>query len=183
MTRGPTPPPGRLVGATVVLERAVVDHLDGVQAALERSHPELRQWMDWVGDDPQTRDETREFLESRGPAWVAGVEYGFAMTEPGSGEVIGVCSLMRRIGPGGLEIGYWVRTDRTGRGVATEAAGLLTDAALALPDVDHVEIHHDEANAASGRVPAKLGYALVGRDEVERLNPGEVGVSLVWRIT
>ena len=90
---------------------------------------------------------------------------------------------MRRIGPGGLEIGYWVRTDRTGRGVATEAAGLLTDAALALPDVDHVEIHHDEANAASGRVPAKLGYALVGRDEVERLNPGEVGVSLVWRIT
>ncbi len=179
----PTPPPERLTGPAVVLERARLDHLDGVQAALELSHPELREWMDWAGDDPQPRGTTREFLESRGPAWEAGTEYGFTMTDPATAEVVGVCALMRRIGDGGLELGYWVRTDRAGRGLATEAARLLTDAALALPDIDHVEIHHDEANVASGRVPEKLGYALVDRQPVERLNPGEVGVSVVWRIT
>lgn len=179
----PTPPAERLTGTAVVLVRARVGHLDELQAALEHSHAELQEWMDWAGDEPQTREATRQFLESRGPAWEAGTEYGFAMTDPDGGEVIGSCGLMRRIGEGGLEIGYWVRSDRTGRGVATEAARLLTDAALALPDVDHVEIHHDEANAPSGRVPEKLGYTLVERQSVEPVNPGEVGVSLVWRIT
>lgn len=177
-----TTPPERLVGERVVLERATVAHLEGMQAALELSHPELTTWMDWAGDEPQTRDATREFLQSRGPAWEAGSEYGFAVTDPTTSEVIGMCGLMRRIGEGGLEIGYWVRSDRAGRGVATEAARLLTEAALSLPDIDHVEIHHDEANAASGRVPDKLGYTLVERQSVEPQNPGEVGVSLVWRL-
>ena len=179
----PTPPPERLAGTVVVLERARLDHLDGMQAALEFSHAELREWMDWAGDDPQSREATEEFLESRGPAWEAGTKYGFTMTDPVTAEVVGVCALMRRIADGGLEVGYWVRSDRAGRGLATEAARLLTDAALALPDIDHVEIHHDEANVASGRVPEKLGYVAVDRQSVERLNPGEVGVSVVWRIT
>jgi RimJ/RimL family protein N-acetyltransferase len=70
------------------------------------------------------------------------------------------------------------------RGIATAAAAALTDAAFALPGVDHVEIHHDELNRASGRIPAKLGYRAIetrrGRFEPA---PGESGVDQIWRIT
>jgi ribosomal-protein-serine acetyltransferase len=58
------------------------------------------------------------------------------------------------VGDGGLEIGYWVHGDWTGRGIATDAAVALTDAALGLPGIDWVEIYHDAANVASGRIPA-----------------------------
>lgn len=47
---------------------------------------------------------------------------------------------MARIGPGGLETGYWVHQAHTRRGLATAAAAALTDAALALPGIDRVEI-------------------------------------------
>ncbi len=78
------------------------------------------------------------------------------------GELVGSSGLHRRIGPGGLEIGYWIHPRHLRRGLATEVARQLTDRAFADPSVDRVEIHHDRANAASGGVPAKLGFELVG---------------------
>ena len=140
--------------------------------------------MDWAaGGEPPTGAVTSEYLRSQDEAWSNGGEYSYAMTGPGSGEVIGMCSLMRRVGEGALEIGYWVRTDMTGRGVATEAAKLLTNAALALSGIERVEIHHDAANIASARVPEKLGYTELRRDDAEIDNPGESGVSVVWEFT
>ncbi len=91
---------------------------------------------------------------------------------------------MGRIGDGGLEIGYWVHPAHTGRGVATAASAALTEAALALPGIDHVEIHHDQLNLASGRVPAKLGYTCTcTKPTTVALAPGDSGVTKVWRIT
>lgn len=91
---------------------------------------------------------------------------------------------MARIGPGGLEIGYWVHVAHTGRGVATAAAAAITAAAFTLPGIDRVEIHHDVLNLASGRVPAKLGYTDTGTGpSAAELAPGDSGTSRVWRIT
>ena len=61
---------------------------------------------------------------------------------------------MARIGPGGLEIGYWVRRAYTRRGIATTAAAALVDQAFRLPGIERVEIVHDELNVASGGIPA-----------------------------
>jgi RimJ/RimL family protein N-acetyltransferase len=90
---------------------------------------------------------------------------------------------MARIGPGGLEIGYWVARDRVGRGIATAAAAALTEAAFGLPGIDRTEIVHDLSNAASGQIPRKLGYARVGT-AVGRFPkaPGECGTSAIWRL-
>lgn len=175
--------PGHLVSESVVLERVRLAHLDGLQAALETSHAELRRFMDWAGETPQGIEVTREFVETRIAAWSTGEELTFVMTDPPTGEVIGVCSLMTRQGPGRLEIGYWVRSDRAGAGVATAAAGLLTDVGLAVDGVDIVEIHHDAANVASARIPEKLGYAEALRRDVEIDSPGEIGVEVIWEIT
>jgi RimJ/RimL family protein N-acetyltransferase len=54
--------------------------------------------------------------------------------------------------------------------------------AFALPGVTHVEIHHDVANPASGRVPAKLGFVHVS-DEAHAIEaPGETGTQRIWRM-
>ena len=60
---------------------------------------------------------------------------------------------MSRIGPGGLEIGYWVHRACTRRGLATAASAALVEAAFGLPGVDRIEIVHDELNVASAGVP------------------------------
>lgn len=166
-----------------MLERADPRHAVSLQAALEASHEELRLWMDWAGEEPQSMLTTEHYLAGRARAWDDREEFSYAMTDVGSGAVIGMTSLMARRGPGRLEIGYWVRTDRAGSGVATAAAGLLTDAALALDGIHTVQIHHDAANVASGRVPAKLGYRERERLTVEIDNPGESGVEVVWEFT
>jgi RimJ/RimL family protein N-acetyltransferase len=94
--------------------------------------------------------------------------------------VVAAVVLMRRVGPGGLELGYWVRSDRAGQGLATELAGAAAEAALALPDVERVEIHCDVANGASGRVAAKLGFTLDREVDDEVLTAGESGRLQIW---
>ncbi|MEZ5167971.1 MAG: GNAT family N-acetyltransferase [Acidimicrobiales bacterium] len=176
-------PADRLAADLVVLERAHVGHLDGLQTAIEMSFLELQPWMDWIGDEPQSRPMTLAHLEERPGQWESGEAFSYTMTDPGTGEVIGNCSLMARRGPGRLEIGYWVRSDRAGAGIATAAAGLLTDAAFAVDGIDHTEIHHDAANHASGRVAEKLGYSVVARHVVEKDDPRQAGVDVVWELS
>ena len=48
---------------------------------------------------------------------------------------------------------------------------------------DRVEIHMDAANVASARVPAKLGYTLLGEEAREILAPGHTGRGLAWAVS
>lgn len=176
-------PHTRLTGDLVILERVRPRHVEGLTEAINRSHAELLAFMDWMTEQPQTMQMSGEFVESSEADWDAGITYNFAMTDPTTGEVIGVCGLMTRPGPRRLEIGYWVRTDRTGAGVATAAATLLTEAGLRIAGIDIIEIHHDAANVASGRIPDKLGYVEAVRREVEIDSPGECGIEVIWEIT
>ena len=91
---------------------------------------------------------------------------------------------MARIGPGGLEIGYWVHRAYTRRGLATAASAALVEQAFGLPGVDRVEIIHDELNVVSGRVPRKLGFTEVGRQpwivyDVMRVNQAVTGAHVI----
>jgi RimJ/RimL family protein N-acetyltransferase len=46
-----------------------------------------------------------------------------------------------------------------------------------------VEIHRDKANAASGGVPARLGYTLLGEWDDEPLAPADVGIECRWAVS
>jgi len=141
----------------------------------------LRPWMPWaVRYDAAGAAEYTRHCERD---WKTGAAFNYAITT--AGEPVGSCSLMARIGPGGLEIGYWVHQGHTRRGLATDAAAALTDAALALPGIDRVEIVHDEANIASGGVPRRLGFTEVGKRKsaAGRNAPGESGTTIVWQLT
>jgi ribosomal-protein-serine acetyltransferase len=149
--------------------------------AVEQSLEQLRLWMPWAAGEPQPVAARAELIREWERERANGGDASFGIYV--DGELAGACGLHRRIGEGGLEAGYWVRSDLTGRGVGTEAARRLCEIAFAEPGVDRLEIHHDRANPASGRIPARLGFELVGsrRDAPEA--PGEEGVEIVWRLT
>jgi RimJ/RimL family protein N-acetyltransferase len=99
----------------------------------------------------------RAFVENLEAAFATDDEWGYFLIELHSGELVGGAGL-HPTGPGIAEIGYWVRSDRTGNGYATAAARALTEAAFQhLPDVLWVVIRMDQANVASASVPPKLG--------------------------
>lgn len=138
-------------------------------------------WMPWAGEG-YSPDSSLEFVSRCEREWAEGQAYNYAVAVAGS--TVGSCSLMRRIGRGGLEIGYWIHPSWTRRGLATAAAAALVDEAFALPGVEVVEIHHDEANEASGGVPRRLGFTEVERRPAIEgaAAPGESGVEVIWRV-
>ena len=120
--------------------------------ALRASIPELRNFMDWAQDDPSAEDAVGEFLAICDRDWIADRAYNFHVFLADSDALIGNCALMRRVGPVAIEIGYWIRSDHAGRGYATEAAGILVEAAWGIDSIERIVIRHDLANGASGRV-------------------------------
>ena len=99
------------------------------------------------------------------------------------GMPIGGTGLHRRVGDRGIEIGYWIHAEHVNQGYATELSHALTDAALRTEGVERVEIHHDKANVASGRVPEKLGFTLADEKRRDPEAPGEIGIERVWVMT
>jgi ribosomal-protein-serine acetyltransferase len=174
-------PPEFLAHAAVTLRRWRIADAELCLGLTTESLAHLRPWMAWATSDYGLA-EAWDYLSGCETGWTAGTAFQYLILE--SGIPAGSAGLMGRIGPGGLEIGYWVHPDHTSKGVATAAAAALTDAALTLPGVDRVEIHHDELNRASERVPVKLGYRHVGTC-VSRFDraPAESGRCKVWRIT
>src|SRR5580704_5163783 len=163
----------------VTLRRYRPDDLDAVFQAVTESLDHLRPWMPWAAN--YTRESAAEFLAKSTRDWADGTEYGYAIST--GGVLAGGCGLMSRIGPGGLEIGYWVHRAWTRRGLATAASAALVQAAFGLPGVDRVEIVHDELNVASAGVPRKLGFAQVERRPLDLPAAAGTGVGVVWRLT
>lgn len=175
--------PGYVEHDGLVLRRWVEDDAEALGAVITANLTHLRPYMPWIAAEPLSLDDRRALERDWEEKWLAGgdVVLGIFL----DGEPVGSTGLHRRIGPGGLEIGYWVAADHLGKGIARRASEGLTNAAFELPDIDRVEIRHDISNAYSRNVPKTLGFHLIGRDAPNRDTkaPAETGVDLVWRVT
>ncbi|MEO8329179.1 MAG: GNAT family N-acetyltransferase [Candidatus Nanopelagicales bacterium] len=156
-------------------KRALVQQLDD---AVRASLPELSPFMPWATADHGLQ-QSREFVEKSMAEWNTGETWNYAMISD-AGAVVGGTGLMTRMGPGVLEIGYWVHSAHAGLGYASAAASALAETGLQIGGVDRIVIKHDKANPASGRVAAKAGFTQVGSDKVEPKAPSETGVQLIW---
>ena len=141
----------------------------------------LRPFMPWIAQEPMSADARRTLIAKWASDAAGGGDEVCGVFLDGL--IVGGSGLHHRLGPGGLEIGYWVHKNYVRRGIATTAARLLTDSAFARPGVDRVGIHHDVANVASSGVPMALGYTLIGTEPRPAQAPAETGVHCIWRIT
>lgn len=146
---------------------------------VQESIEHLRPWMAWVasGYPPEA---AAAFVADTAADWAAGT-FNYAIFV--SGRLAGAASLMARVGPGGLELGYWLHPDHVGRGVATRAASLLVAEAFRA-GAARVEIVTDVANTRSAAIPQRLGFTVVDRREPQDpVTSGEDGLDVVWRLT
>jgi RimJ/RimL family protein N-acetyltransferase len=162
----------------ITLRRYREDDLEAIFAAVTESVGHLRPWLPWAVD--YSRESAAGFLAASVQGWDDGTAYNYSIRT--AGVLAGGIGLMARIGPGGLEIGYWVHQAYTRRGLATAASAALVEQAFRLPGVDRVEIVHDELNVASGGVPRKLGFTEVGRRAIDPPAARGSGVGVVWRL-
>jgi RimJ/RimL family protein N-acetyltransferase len=164
----------------VELRRWRADDIDALHRLITESRDHLLPWMPFAATHDRKQGE--RFLAFAEEQWTTGQAFAYAITS--DGHAVGSCGVHRRIGPGGVDLGYWLHPAWTGRGLATMAAAALVGAARELPGIDRVEIHHDEANPASGAVAARLGFTEVARVRAPEgpEAPGETGVHVIWRL-
>lgn len=173
-------PPPRLELERLVLRRERLGDEDLVAQSVAANLSHLRPWMPWAVPEASTVQAQRERLTKVEQWWEDGSDYSFLLLDAAEQSLLGIFGMHRRIGPGAIEVGYWLDRNAIGKGYATEGARALTAAALALGDTSRVEIHCDEANERSRRIPQRLGYRLdrIETDEIEA--PAELGRSMIW---
>ena len=174
-----SPAPSEIhVGEYVVRRYETSDAPELVRAVTE-SLGHLSPWMPWAAYEPQSVDQKEELIRSWSAEWDAGVNFtmGIFLGE----RVVGGTGLHLRGAENTVEIGYWVHVDFVGKGIVTMVSQSLTELAFAIwPEIDIVEIHHDEANIASGKVALRLGFQHVRIVERIPEAPNESGVGYHW---
>jgi RimJ/RimL family protein N-acetyltransferase len=159
----PAAPPARIdLPGDRALVRVSGDRAAQAAEAINESLEHLAPWMGWASV-PATEAGIATFLAAGEALWDERRDFGYSIVEGDADDrVVGGCGLHGRLGPHGLEIGYWVHVGRIGRGIATDAARALTDAAFAIDGIRRVRITCAEDNVRSARVPEKLGYRFLG---------------------
>ena len=171
--------PGPLQVGEYVVRKYTTSDAQALVDSVTASHEHLEPWMPWIKFEPQSVGQREELIKTWSEAWDNRTE--FVMGIFLGDHVVGGTGLHLRGAQNTVEIGYWVHIDYIGRGIATQVSHALTDLAFAIwPNIDTVEIHHDEANIGSGRVPAHLGFQHVATEHRTSEAPGESGVMYRW---
>jgi RimJ/RimL family protein N-acetyltransferase len=177
----PGTPPVHLSLGSLALRRVRLEDVQSSTAAVHRSLPELQAWMPWA-TDTYGEEGSLAYLERSIAQWAEHTTFNYALVDA-TDAWLGGFGLMGRIGPGALEIGYWVHSDHCGHGYATLGAAALTRAGLAMDGVERVEIHHDRDNEISGRIPARLGYQRLREQQGPMDSTRASGVHVIWAMT
>jgi RimJ/RimL family protein N-acetyltransferase len=146
-----------LTDGIIRLRSPVDGDATALNAAVLASLPELAPFMPWA---------TAAHDQAAARSWIRGehepdeVRYLIVGED---GEVAGGCGLNRFDQVNGrANLGYWLRTDRTGRGWATRATVLLARHGLTRLGLERVEILMSVENQASRRVAERAGAVFEG---------------------
>ena len=155
-----------------------------LKATLDANLEYLQAWLPWAMVEPSPLDVLEARLDLFARQFDAGEQWLFGIWSRPGGDLLGGTGLHPRIGEDGLELGYWLQRQATGRGFMTEAADALTRLALQQPGIERVQIRCDPENAASAGVPRRLGYRHLRTIPNATIKPsGAPRDSMVWEMT
>ena len=152
-----------------------------VQHLLATNKHYMIPWVPWAGDEPETVEEKKAKIRSWEGEFYLDKKYVYGFFDKESDRLVGLGFFFSRQGDGILEIGYIVDHAETGKGYATETSYAITKLGFEHIGIEKIVIICNEANAASARVPEKLGYLLESRQRfVKPEADGSRQVDLVW---
>lgn len=151
-------PPYRIVTERLVLRCWDPRDAPLLKDAVDSSLDELRPWMPWAADEPQSLEEKVEHLRRSRGRFDLGEAFVYGIFDRDEREVVGGTGFHARIAPDALELGYWIRSSHVGRGLATEAAAAVTRVGFEVYGADRIEIHCDATNVRSRVIPDRLGF-------------------------
>ena len=105
------PGPDEMTGERVVLRRITADDAVALNDLVISNLDHLIPFMPWAATD----EKTLEFRQGLIERWEAEGESPFGIRV--DGRMVGVIGTHRRIGPGGIEIGYWIDQHEEGKGM------------------------------------------------------------------
>src|SRR4029078_5123769 len=120
-----------------------------------------------------TLEQKQELVGFFRSSFAAGDNFTYGIFGADEADLLGRPGLHRPMGPGGLEIGYWVRASATRRGIVTESTAALTRVGLEICEADPLKIRIEPRNRASTGVPRKLGF--LEEATLRRRLPGRMG--------
>lgn len=176
--------------ARLVLRPWRADDAEALLPVLDANREHLLAWIPARVAEPTALPRLRDRLAAFADAFAAAREWRYGIFAADDGRALGELSLFPRDGTrrvafaeaDRVEIGYWLRADATGQGLATEAAQAALTIAAAVPRFRHAEIRCDARNLPSAAVPRRLGFILAATEEHPGATPDDPPVTdQVWR--
>lgn len=144
--------------------------VNSIHEAVSASIDDLQQWLPWASRG-YSRSVTQHFVRDSIAAWGEGRAYDFAVRRPQEpGRHLGNVSIWHTSKQNAVaEIGYWIRSDETRRGICTEAVAHLLEIGFEELKLHRVTLRIAVGNRASERVAEKLGFLQEGtlREDVK----------------
>ena len=140
-----------------------------VHDAVRASLPELSEYLPWAVN--YQRSVTAQFVKDSIGAWASGRAFDFSIRLLDDEDIhlgnVSVWFTSRANSVG--EVGYWIRSDSTNKGIGTEATARALQVAYEELHMHRVTTRIATGNLASERIVSKLGFLKEGtlRDEVK----------------
>ena len=142
---------------------------------------DLELWLPWANRS-YGRSDTNRFLRESLSAWSDGRAFDFAIRTREDPDFhlgnISVWPTSRRERAG--EIGYWIRSSLTGKGIATEAAARVAQVGFEELELHRITLRIAVGNRPSERVAEKLGFTKEGLLRKEVLVRGRWMDHTLW---
>jgi RimJ/RimL family protein N-acetyltransferase len=161
----PQPVRCRLETPRLTVRAYRLDDAETVFRTVNDHRDHLLPWMPWARGHRQTAD-TVKYIAEQIIATTAGPLFsniGVGIFERATGDFLGGTGVHDvRPDTASCETGYWIRADRCGEGFAAEAcrhilSWAVSDQSAGGLGLRRVRIYCSSANAASRRIPEKLG--------------------------
>ncbi len=161
--------PERVTTRRLLMRRFTRGDSDALTEAVRSSIRELNAWLPWAHLG-YARDDASGYIRESISAWREGRAYDYTIrSHADPARHVGNISIwpVSRMGRSG-EIGYWIRSDAVGTGLATEATARIATVGFENLGFHKINLRIAEGNRPSERVAEKLGFRRDGilRDEL-----------------
>ncbi|MGM1044571.1 Protein N-acetyltransferase, RimJ/RimL family [Paenibacillus uliginis N3/975] len=133
-----------------------------VNEAVRESAEDLRRWLPFANNIPSV-EESEAFVRKARLNFQERTDLVLHLFDKQTGSFVGSSGLHRIDWEARkFEIGYWIRSSCSGRGLMTEAVNGITDYAIRELEANRVEIRVDYKNTRSQHVAERTGFSLEG---------------------